>query len=245
MPWPLTLGHSHPTAPPPPPPGHALSLARRPSPGPGPQVGLCPSPPATPTSPQEEAEARQLPPDLLDKLVHVRHGRFIVLPSELLAVQGQEVRPVSVHDLWRRGRRQGGPTPGPRAEAQGAPGLSGTLVSPPWREVLCRPQSSGQGPEDSRPDTAVAPRGCGCTHVVCVCRGCAHVCACFPPSRRQQGFPGGSESEEPACNAGDLGSIPGSGGSPGEANGDPHPTDTGAWRASVHGATDSQTQLSD
>ena len=117
-------------------PGHALSLARRPGPGPGPQVGLCPSPPATPTSPQEEAEARQLPPDLLDKLVHVRHGRFIVLPSELLAVQGQEVWPVSVDDLRRRGRRQGGPTlgrgpQGPVLRPQGAPGLSGMLVTPP------------------------------------------------------------------------------------------------------------------
>ena len=29
-------------------------------------------------------------------------------------------------------------------------------------------------------------------------------------------FPGGSESEEPTCNAGNLGSIPGSGRSPGE-----------------------------
>ena len=34
-----------------------------------------------------------------------------------------------------------------------------------------------------------------------------------------QGFPGGSDSEESACNAGDLGSIPGSGRSSGEGNG--------------------------
>ena len=32
------------------------------------------------------------------------------------------------------------------------------------------------------------------------------------------GFPGGSDSRESACNAGDLGSIPASGGSPGEGN---------------------------
>ena len=32
------------------------------------------------------------------------------------------------------------------------------------------------------------------------------------------GFPGGSDGKEAACNAGDLGSIPGSGGSPGEGN---------------------------
>ena len=33
------------------------------------------------------------------------------------------------------------------------------------------------------------------------------------------GFPGGSEGKESACNVGDLGSIPGSGGSPGEEKG--------------------------
>ena len=37
------------------------------------------------------------------------------------------------------------------------------------------------------------------------------------------GFPGGSASKESACNAGDLGSIPGSGRSPGEGNGLPTP----------------------
>ena len=34
-------------------------------------------------------------------------------------------------------------------------------------------------------------------------------------------FPGGSNGEESACNAGDLGLIPGSGRSPGEGNGNP------------------------
>ena len=34
-------------------------------------------------------------------------------------------------------------------------------------------------------------------------------------------FLGGSEGKEPACNAGDSGSIPGSGRSPGEGNGNP------------------------
>ena len=33
------------------------------------------------------------------------------------------------------------------------------------------------------------------------------------------GFPGGSDGKEPACNAGDLSSIPGLGRSPGEVNG--------------------------
>ena len=35
------------------------------------------------------------------------------------------------------------------------------------------------------------------------------------------GFPGGSDSKESACNAGDLDSIPGLGRSPGEGNGSP------------------------
>ena len=52
------------------------------------------------------------------------------------------------------------------------------------------------------------------------------------------GFPGGSNGEESACNAGDPGSIPGSGRSPGEGNGNPlqyscpeNSMDRGAWRA--------------
>ena len=35
------------------------------------------------------------------------------------------------------------------------------------------------------------------------------------------GFPGGSGGKASACNAGDLGLIPGSGRSPGEGNGNP------------------------
>ena len=65
-------------------------------------------------------------------------------------------------------------------------------------------------------------------------------------------FPGGSDSKKSACNAGDAGSIPGSGRSPGEGNGNPlqysclgNPTDRGAQRAAVHGVTKSQTQLID
>ena len=50
------------------------------------------------------------------------------------------------------------------------------------------------------------------------------------------GFPGGSDSEVSACNAGDPASIPGSGRSPGEGNGNPlkyscleNPINEGAW----------------
>ena len=62
------------------------------------------------------------------------------------------------------------------------------------------------------------------------------------------GFPGGSEVKASACNVGDLGSIPGSGRSPGEENGNPlqyscleNPMDGGAWWATVHGVTELDT----
>ena len=62
------------------------------------------------------------------------------------------------------------------------------------------------------------------------------------------GFPGGSDDEESACNAGDLGLIPESGSSPGEGNDNPlqcscleNSMDRGAWQATVHGVTKSQT----
>ena len=65
-------------------------------------------------------------------------------------------------------------------------------------------------------------------------------------------FPGGSDGKVPVYNAGDLGSIPGSGRSTGEGNGNPlqyycleNPMDRGAWWATVHGVTRSWTQLSD
>ena len=64
-------------------------------------------------------------------------------------------------------------------------------------------------------------------------------------------FPDGSDGKASACNTGDLGSIPGLGRSPGEGNGNPlqyscleNPMDGGAWRATVHGVTKIQTQLS-
>ena len=41
------------------------------------------------------------------------------------------------------------------------------------------------------------------------------------PLKSQKGFPGGSEVKASACNAEDLGLIPGSGRSLGEGNGNP------------------------
>ena len=61
------------------------------------------------------------------------------------------------------------------------------------------------------------------------------------------GFPCASEVKASACNVGDLGSIPGSGRSAGEGNGNPlqysyleNPMDKEAWWATVHEIAKSQ-----
>ena len=70
--------------------------------------------------------------------------------------------------------------------------------------------------------------------------------------RLDMGFRYSSVSKESACNAGDLGLIPGLGGSPREGNGNPlqyscleNPMDKGAWQVIVLGVRKSQTRLSD
>ena len=91
---------------------------------------------------------------------------------------------------------------------------------------------------------------------------CVRACLC--PNRGVSGwgrikwclhdliFPGGSDGKVSACNAGDPGSIPESGRSPGERNGNPlqyscleNPMDRGAWWAAVHGVAKSRTWLRD
>ena len=62
-----------------------------------------------------------------------------------------------------------------------------------------------------------------------------------------------SQMVKSTCNAGDRGSIPGSGRSPGEGNGNPllrysclkSSLDRGAWRATAYGIAESHTKLSD
>ena len=59
----------------------------------------------------------------------------------------------------------------------------------------------------------------------------------YPISKHNCLFPGGSEVKVSACNAGDMGSIPGSGRSPGEGNGKPTPVflpgEFHGWRSLV------------
>ena len=64
------------------------------------------------------------------------------------------------------------------------------------------------------------------------------------------GVPGGPVGKESACNAGDAGSFPEWGRSPGEGNGNPlqysclkNPMDSGAWLATVHQVANSWKQL--
>ena len=64
------------------------------------------------------------------------------------------------------------------------------------------------------------------------------------------GFPGGSDSVGSTLKAGDMDSMPGSGRSHGEGNGNPlqysdlgNRLDRGVWQATVHEVTKSRTQL--
>ena len=96
---------------------------------------------------------------------------------------------------------------------------------------------------------AVAPSGAMCIEQV---TGLTHLLTQFAWAHGCLGFPGGSDGKASACHGGDPGSIPGSGRSPGEGNGNPlqysclkNPMDRGAWWATVHVVTKSRTRLSD
>ena len=83
--------------------------------------------------------------------------------------------------------------------------------------------------------------------IICVC---VYIYICI--YIHIQGFSGGLDGKKSACKAGDLGSIPGSGRSPGKGHCNQlqyscleNPKDRGAWRATVRGVAKSQTQMSD
>ena len=86
----------------------------------------------------------------------------------------------------------------------------------------------------------VAARGLS---LVAVCRLFIAVASLVSAQALECGdFPCSSVGEDSACSAGDLGSVLGSGTSPGVGNGNPlqysclaNPMDRGAWRAAVHG----------
>ena len=98
----------------------------------------------------------------------------------------------------------------------------------PWRgghgnplEYSCQVALVVKNPPANAGDTGDA----GSTHGLgsCVPKSRPTLCDpmdCSPPGSSVQGlgFPGGSDGKESACNVGDLGSIPGSGRSPGEGN---------------------------
>ena len=84
-----------------------------------------------------------------------------------------------------------------------------------------------------------------------MCGGMLFVHKSFAGGCIYMGFPGGSVGKEPTYNAGDagdVGSIPESGRTPGEGNSHPlqyshleNPMDSGAWQATVHGVAKSWT----
>ena len=75
----------------------------------------------------------------------------------------------------------------------------------------------------------------------------------FSSSKHEfKGFAGDSVVKILSANAGDVGSLPGSGRSPGEGNGNQfqysclgNSMDRGVWQAIVHGVTKSWARLSD
>ena len=94
------------------------------------------------------------------------------------------------------------------------------------------------------------PARCPYVYSLCVCLYfCFENNIIYPIFR---GFPGVSDGKELVCHVESLGSIPGSGRSPGGGNDNPllyscleNSTDRRAWQATVHGSQRIKTQLSD
>ena len=115
--------------------------------------------------------------------------------------------------------------------------LSLQMISSSWLHCVCRhaafPQTGGHSP---------------CQVILSTSGPCWVVYTVT--SLVLWGFPGGSDGKESACDAGDPGSIPGLGRSPGEGCGNQiqyscleNPMDRGAWWVTVHGVTKTWTRL--
>ena len=129
--------------------------------------------------------------------------------------------------------------PTPWTAARQAP-LSTVILQARILEWAARPSSRGA----SQPRTEPVSRAS------CIGRRALHLQrrleSIFLSSPGTLGFPGGSAGKESPCNAGDLGSILGSGRSPGEGNSSPlqYSGLENPMLCMVHGVTTSQTQLS-
>ena len=80
----------------------------------------------------------------------------------------------------------------------------------------------------------------------------SHAVGITSPQVRRMGFTSGSDGKGSACNAGDPGSVPGLGRSPGGGHGNPlqysgleNPMDRGAWQTTVQRVTKHRTRLRD
>ena len=143
-----------------------------------------------------------------------------------------------------------------RTGCQPTQSTSGPVLDP----AECTPSQGGRCPRKAA--LGQPRRGIGSSRLGAIAwlRCCSHL-SCHqdkPVSGTlwapDLGFTGASVSKESACStaeAGDVGSIPGSGRSPRGGNGNPlqhscleNPMDRGAWWAIVHGVRKSWTQLS-
>ena len=111
-------------------------------------------------------------------------------------------------------------------------GGAGSVGALPARRLASRERKEGRG--DGDPGLGPEQRGSG---------GIRHfrflpLADPFGHDSTLAGFPHSSVGKECTCNAGDMGSIPGSGRSPGEGNSNPLQSsclDRGAWQATVPG----------
>ena len=113
-------------------------------------------------------------------------------------------------------------------------------VAGPWRSGSSLNQAASIQQDDSEQRPHGSRNLCGGIETTKVTSATARALSA--------GFPGGPDSNESVCNAGDASSLPGLGRSPGEGNGNPlhyscleNSMYRGAWQATVHGVTKSQT----